>query len=326
MQSLLEIRNLHKRFLVGLVRKRTVHAVNGVDVAIDQGETVGLVGESGSGKTTLARCALRLIKPTAGAVLFDGVDLASLSPSALRAKRREFQMVFQDPFASLNPRMTLRDVLSEPFAVQGIGTRREREKHIHRLLEYVALDESVLGHGPASLSGGQQQRAGIARALALEPRLLIADEPVSALDASVQAQILNLLASLQQQFRLTLVLVSHSLPVVRHLCSRVAVMYSGRIVEDAPAEGFFAAPKHPYSDFLVRCAPLFRQPDTPGTAVVRTVSGDPPSPDCPPAGCAFHPRCPHASARCAAQTPALSPIDGGAKVACFLYNGNQAFI
>jgi len=217
---------------------------------------LGLVGESGSGKTTLARCALRLLEPTAGSILFNGVDLLSLNPSALRRKRREFQIIFQDAAASLDPRMTLRETLLEPFEVQGVATLPERESRVRELLEAVSLDPALLDRLPGSLSGGQQQRVAIARALALKPRLLIADEPVSALDASVQAQILNLLLKLQNRFGLTLILISHSLTVIHYLSTTVAVMYLGRIVEEGPTGQFFTYPRHPYSQLLLQSMPV----------------------------------------------------------------------
>ena len=243
MRPLLEIRDLSREFPAGaFARSGVIRAVDCVNLQLYPGEVLGLVGESGCGKSTLARCACKLIEPTSGSIVFDGIDLRSLSSRSLRQKRREFQMIFQNPLASLDPRMTVEAILSEPYELQGLGTRRERKKWIGELMDAVALDGSLAGRLPRSLSGGQQQRIVIARALALKPRLLVADEPVSALDASVQAQILNLLSELQKRYVLTILLISHSLPVIHYLSSRVAVMYLGRIVEDTPADWFFTAP------------------------------------------------------------------------------------
>ena len=243
MRPLLEIQDLSREFPAGaFARSGVIRAVDRVNLQLYPGEVLGLVGESGCGKSTLARCACKLIEPTSGSIVFDGIDLRSLSSRSLRQKRREFQMIFQHPLASLDPRMTVEAILSEPYELQGLGTRRERKKWISELMDAVALDSSLAGRLPRSLSGGQQQRIVIARALALKPRLLVADEPVSALDASVQAQILNLLSELQKRYDLTILLISHSLPVIHYLSSRVAVMYLGRIVEDAPPICFLRPP------------------------------------------------------------------------------------
>ncbi len=321
MTPLLSIRGLIKEFHAGgLWTGRTIRAVDRVDLDVQPGETLGLVGESGSGKTTLARCAMRLTETTSGTVCFDGEDLSRMSEEALRRKRREFQIIFQDPFASLDPRLSIGGILAEPFEVHALGTRRERERWIEELMEAVSLDKSLLARRPASLSGGQQQRLGIARALALKPRLLIADEPVSALDASVQAQILNLLAGLQERFGLTLVLISHSLQVVHYLCSRVAVMYMGRIIEEADAGPFFAGPRHPYSELLLRSMPVFQTAAEPAAGY----SGEIPELTAPPAGCAFHPRCPRARPECRERAPELINGEDNSKVACFLYTSGAA--
>jgi oligopeptide/dipeptide ABC transporter ATP-binding protein len=316
MSPILEVRGLQVSFEAGLFRGgHAVRALAGVDLAVEPGDTLGLVGESGCGKTTLARCILHLQEPSAGCILFDGCDLGHLSSAELRVRRREFQMIFQDPFASLDPRMTVGEILKEPFEVHRPADKHGREERGLELLAEVALDSSLIGRHPGELSGGQQQRVAIARALALKPRLLVADEPVSALDASVQAQILNLLATLRQRFRLTLILISHSLPVIQYLCTRVAVMYLGRIVEEAPAEDFFRMPRHPYSQALLESMPVM---DLERTQSQPLLSGEVPSPADPPSGCPFHPRCPKAFTRCRDEIPQLQSIQTG-KVSCFLY-------
>jgi peptide/nickel transport system ATP-binding protein len=317
MRPLLEIQDLSRDFPVGaFARSGVIRAVDRVNLQLYPGEVLGLVGESGCGKSTLARCACKLIEPTSGSIVFDGIDLGSLSSRSLRQKRREFQMIFQHPLASLDPRMTVEAILSEPYELQGLGTRRERKEWISELMDAVALDGSLAGRLPRSLSGGQQQRIVIARALALKPRLLVADEPVSALDASVQAQILNLLSELQKRYDLTILLISHSLPVIHYLSSRVAVMYLGRIVEDAPADLFFTAPRHPYSQALVQSMPALNH----SLQATRPVlAGEIPSAADPPPGCRFHPRCPSVMPRCREEYPSLSACAENAKVACFLY-------
>jgi oligopeptide/dipeptide ABC transporter ATP-binding protein len=258
----------------------------------------------------------RLLEPTAGAVYFDGCNLLSLSPSRLRRKRREFQIVFQEPYASFDPRMTIRQILTEPYVAHGLGTPAERDSRVLELIDSVALDRAFLDRQPGSLSGGQQQRVAIARALALNPRLLLADEPVSALDASVQAQILNLLADLQKRLSLTIILISHELPVVHYLCTRVAVMYFGRVVEEAPTELFFRQAKHPYSRALLANIPRIDLSKGKGK---RPLTGEIPSPTNPPAGCSFHPRCPEVHERCRREVPELENCDRENRVACFLY-------
>ena len=317
MRPLLELQDLTREFRARtFARSGVIRAVDRVNLRLYPGEVLGLVGESGCGKSTLARCACKLIEPTSGSILFDGIDLRSLSSSSLRQKRREFQMVFQDPLASLDPRMTVEALLSEPYELQGLGTPRERKTWIGELMEAVALDSSLARRLPRSLSGGQQQRVGIARALALKPRLLIADEPVSALDASIQAQILNLLSALRTRYDLTIMLLSHSLPVIHYLSSRVAVMYLGRIVEEAPADSFFTAPRHPYSQALVQSMPVL---DHVFQASRPVLAGEVPSQEHPPSGCHFHPRCPSVMPVCRDKYPALSASAENAKVACFLY-------
>jgi peptide/nickel transport system ATP-binding protein len=319
-QPLLQARALVKRFALtrGTVLRRTtgaIHAVEGVSFSVRRGETLGLVGETGCGKSTTARLAARLIDPTAGEVYFEGENITHLSGRRLKPVRRELQMVFQDPFSSLNPHRRTGAIIAEPFAIHGLhGSRGERRRAVHELMAMVGLDAEHYNRYPHELSGGQRQRVGLARALALRPKLLIADEPVSALDVSIQAQVLNLLRDLQRQLSLTLVLISHDLAVVRHMCDRVAVMYLGRIVELGSAEAIYDAPRHPYTAALLAAVPAER----PGAARRERLplSGEPPDPANPPGGCPFHPRCPKARERCAAQEPPLARDATGAGVAC----------
>jgi len=309
--ELLSVRGLVKHYpagtgLLGWSRE-VVHAVDGVDLDVREGETVALVGESGSGKTTLGRCILRLVEPTAGSIRFMGEDLLTLKPAPLRRMRRHIQIVFQDPFSSLNPRMSIEATLAEPFIIHKICRGDERRKRIEELCGMVGLDRSILGHYPHQLSGGQRQRVGIARALALGPRLLVCDEPVSALDVSVRAQVINLLLGLQEKLGLAYLFVAHDLRLVEHLADRVAVMYLGKIVESAPAERLFAEPRHPYTKALLAAVPA-ADPEDRGRR--ETLPGDPPSPVTPPAGCRFHPRCPVAVEACPRIEPALLPETG----------------
>ena len=321
-QPLLEVRGLQKFFPIRKgFWKRTVgqvRAVDGVSFTLQEGETLGLVGESGCGKTTTARCILRAIEPTAGQVLFrtqagQVVDVATILKAELRTLRREMQMVFQDPFTSLNPRMTLLDIVGEPLLVHGMKSRRGREERVAELLKLVGLRPEYMRRFPHAFSGGERQRIGIARAFALHPRLVIADEPVSALDVSVQAQILNLLLDLQTQLRLTYLFVAHDLSVVKHISDRVAVMYVGHMVELAPTEVLFTAPQHPYTEALLSAVP---EPDPRRRAQRIVLSGDVANPANPPSGCYFHPRCAYALDVCRTQAPVWEELSSGHFVHC----------
>jgi oligopeptide/dipeptide ABC transporter ATP-binding protein len=316
--SLVETRDLVKQFLLGARwgrGHRVLRAVDGVSLSIARGETLGLVGESGSGKTTLGRCVLRLYEPTSGTVLFDGTDVFALETDALRRLRRRMQLVFQDATLSLNPRLSVGAAIAEPMAVHGIARGSAARDRAAALLAEVGLEARQLASYPHQLSGGQRQRVGIARALSVEPEFLVLDEPVSSLDVSVGAQVLNLLADLQQRRELTYLLIAHDLAVVRHLAQRVAVMYLGRLVELAPTAALYQRPLHPYTASLLAAAP---NPD-PGAPPPRIiVAGDPPSGAEPPSGCAFQPRCPHPNknARCREERPELREVEPGRWAAC----------
>jgi len=295
--------------------RAVVRAVDGVSFEIPPAQTLGLVGESGSGKTTTRRAILRLVEPDRGRVTVDGLDVLTLGPRELRALRRRMQIVFQDPYGSLNPRMTVRQMLAEPLAIHRIATGPDAERRIAALLEEVGLDPGFGRSYPHELSGGQRQRVGIARALSVEPQFLVLDEPVSALDVSVQAQVLNLLAELQQRRRLTYLFIAHDLAVVKHIADEVAVMYLGKIVERAPALALYAAPRHPYTTSLLSAVPV---PDPTAQRNRIVLSGDVPSPMHPPPGCPFHPRCPHPKKndRCRTEPPALRAVAPGQLAAC----------
>jgi oligopeptide/dipeptide ABC transporter ATP-binding protein len=320
---LLEVKGLKKHFVVGknfLKRHRAVcKAVDDVSFTIKKGKTLGLVGESGCGKSTLGRCVLRLHEITEGEVNFDGVNLFDLAPKELKKLRRDIQIIFQDPFASLSPRMTIHDILREPLDVNKIGTEEEREAKIAEVMKIVGLRPQVLNRYPHEFSGGQRQRVGIARALVLEPKFIVADEPVSALDVSVQAQVLNLIADLQETKGISFLFIAHDLAVVQHICDDVGVMYLGRMVEKAPAETLYREPKHPYTRALLSAIPV---PDPTYKSDKIQLQGDVPSQLDPPSGCTFRTRCPEATDRCKKEAPMTHDVglDGEEHlVACHLY-------
>jgi len=320
-KPLLEVRGLQMHFPVteGIVISRKVgevKAVDGIDFAVRRGETLGLVGESGCGKTTTGRCILRLEQPTAGEILYDGVDIARLGPKELLSLRRRIQVIFQDPYSSLNPRMKVGEIIAEPIMVHGLERNPDRRvARVRELLSVCGLDPKFADRYPHEMSGGQRQRVGIARALALEPEFIVCDEAVSALDVSIQAQIVNLLEDLRGKFGLTYLFIAHDLSVVRHLCQRVAVMYLGRIVELAACDELFDNPLHPYTQALLSAVPV-PDPSVEATRAFQPVRGEVPSPINPPSGCVFHPRCPIAVARCKEVRPELRELRPGHWVAC----------
>ncbi|HXQ29337.1 MAG TPA: oligopeptide/dipeptide ABC transporter ATP-binding protein [Gemmatimonadales bacterium] len=292
-----------------------VRAVDGVSFTIGPAQTLGLVGESGCGKSTVGRSVLRLVEPDAGSITVDGLDVRGLGRAELRLARRRMQIVFQDPYGALNPRMTVRQALAEPLAIHRLAAPAERSRRVDALLEEVGLDASFASHFPHELSGGQRQRVGIARALSVEPKFLVLDEPVSALDVSIQAQVLNLLVDLQQRRGLTYLFIAHDLAVVKQVADDVAVMYLGRLVERAPAATLYSTPRHPYTAALLSAVPV---PDPTSRRSRIPLAGDPPSPFAPPAGCPFHPRCPHPrkDERCRTERPALREVAAGHTAAC----------
>ena len=315
----LEVTDLKKHFPVkkGVLRRTVgqVYAVDGISFAIGVGETLGLVGESGCGKTTAGRAVLRLIEPTSGSIEVDGTDITHLSKSDLRPYRRQMQIIFQDPFSSLNPRMTAGDIVGEPLLVHGVANTRERAEQVAALFARVGLRPAQMTNYPHQFSGGQRQRIGIARALALGPKLIVGDEPVSALDVSIQAQVINLLQDLQRERRLSYLFISHNLAVVEHISHHIAVMYLGRIVEYADTRSIFTRAQHPYTEALLSAVPV---PDPDIRRQKRVLQGDVPSPVKPPSGCHFHTRCPYVVPRCKVESPPLREIAPGHHVSCHL--------
>lgn len=319
-ENLLEVRDLKKYFPItaGLLRRTVgyVKAVDGVSFTVREGETLGIVGESGCGKSTTGRMIMRVLDPTEGQIIFDGQDITHLQGRALRAIRPKFQMVFQDPYASLNPKMAVQDIIAEPLIVNKVCSKKEAVERVVELLKTVGLRPDDRLRYPHEFSGGQRQRIGIARALALHPKLIVADEAVSALDVSIQSQILNLLMDLKKQFNLSYMFISHNLAVVRHISDRVGVMYLGHMVELADKKSLYANPRHPYTEALLSAAP---EPKRQGRRERIILQGDVPSPANPPKGCRFHTRCPKAMDECRVQRPVMREVAPGHLVACHLY-------
>lgn len=320
--ALLEVVGLVKHFPIvkGIIVSRrvgTVKAVDGVSFSIDRGKTLGLVGESGCGKSTTGRAIARLIEPSSGEVRFDGNNVLALDKDGLRQLRRDIQMVFQDPYASLNPRMTVGDIIGEPLDIHGVSRGKDRDRRVKELLEVVGLASYHSKRYPHEFSGGQRQRIGIARALSVNPKLVICDEPVSALDVSVQAQIINLLQDLQKELGLTYLFIAHDLSVVKHISDVVAVMYLGKVVEHAPKSVLYSNPQHPYTKALLSAAPI---PDPTQRRGRIVLEGDIPSPINPPSGCRFHTRCRHATSVCSQVDPPLRAVENSHLVACHLYD------
>jgi peptide/nickel transport system ATP-binding protein/oligopeptide transport system ATP-binding protein len=321
-RALLEVSDLVKHYPVrgGILRRRigTVHSVDGVSFSVGVGETLGLVGESGCGKSTVARSILRLVEPTSGSIRLNGLDITNLGKAALRPHRRSMQIIFQDPFASLNPRMTAGDIVGEPLSVHGLAAGRAKQERVAELFDQVGLRPDQMQNYPHQFSGGQRQRICIARALSLGPSLIVCDEPVSALDVSIQAQVINLLIDLQRKHDFSYLFIAHDLAVVAHISHRVAVMYLGRIVEIAEKRELFANPRHPYTQALLSSVPVA---DPKKKTLKPMIDGDIPSPINPPSGCAFHTRCRYVMDRCKAERPVLADTGAQHRVACWLNEG-----
>lgn len=323
--NLLEVRNLKKYYSVksGFLNKdrRSVKAVDGINLSVKQGEILGIVGESGCGKSTFGRSILRLIEPTSGEVIFEGTNICGLKKEEMRLKRREMQIVFQDPGASLNPRLTVGEIIGEPLEVFHICEGKEKEERIYKLMDLVGINRAYINRFPHEFSGGQRQRLGIARALAVNPKLIICDEPVSALDVSIRAQVLNLMKELKDKLNLTYIFISHDLSVVHHICDRVAVMYLGRVVEIADKKQIYENPVHPYTKALLSAIPM-PDPEIKRERII--LQGDVPNPADPPSGCHFHKRCPYAKKECSETVPPFVTVEPGHQVLCWLAEEQQS--
>lgn len=323
--NLLEVRNLKKYYSVksGFLNKdrRSVKAVDGINLSVKQGEILGIVGESGCGKSTLGRSILRLIEPTSGEVIFEGTNICGLKKEEMRLKRREMQIVFQDPGASLNPRLTVGEIIGEPLEVFHICEGKEKEERIYKLMDLVGINRAYINRFPHEFSGGQRQRLGIARALAVNPKLIICDEPVSALDVSIRAQVLNLIKELKDKLNLTYIFISHDLSVVHHICDRVAVMYLGRVVEIADKKQIYENSVHPYTKALLSAIPM-PDPEVKRERII--LQGDVPNPADPPSGCHFHKRCPYAKKECSETVPPFVTVEPGHQVLCWLAEEQQS--
>ena len=323
--NLLEVRNLKKYYSVksGFLNKdrRSVKAVDGINLSVKQGEILGIVGESGCGKSTLGRSILRLIEPTSGEVIFEGTNICGLKKEEMRLKRREMQIVFQDPGASLNPRLTVGEIIGEPLEVFHICEGKEKEERIYKLMDLVGINRAYINRFPHEFSGGQRQRIGIARALAVNPDFIICDEPVSALDVSIRAQVLNLIKELKDKLNLTYIFISHDLSVVHHICDRVAVMYLGRVVEIADKKQIYENPVHPYTKALLSAIPM-PDPEVKRERII--LQGDVPNPADPPSGCHFHKRCPYAKKECSETVPPFVTVEPGHQVLCWLAEEQQS--